>query len=112
VQGRRLANTAVQHFHQQFNSGQYLEIFRDADVGFTEGKNEDDLAKFLQEVHAKLGDAVAGSFISIRVNAATNGNLTTAQYKTTFDRGSAIETFTWIKTDNTLRLYGYNIRAN
>jgi hypothetical protein len=110
IQGRRLTNAAVQHFHQQLNAGQYIEIFRQADAGFTEDKTEEDLVKFLQAVHTKLGDAGAVSLNSIRVNTAMNGTFTTAQYKTTFARGSAVETFTWKKSDGTLRLYGYNIR--
>jgi Protein of unknown function (DUF4019) len=112
LQGRRQANATVQHFHQQLNTGQYVEIFREADAGFREGKTEADLVKFLQAVHTKLGDTGAANFINIRVNATTNGTFTTAQYKTTFDHGSAVETFTWIKTSNTLRLYGYDIRSN
>jgi hypothetical protein len=110
MQGRRLANAAVQHFHQQLNTGQYVEIFREADAGFTEGKTEEDLTKFLKAIHTKLGDAGATTVDYIRVNATTKGTFTTARYQTTFVRGNALEMFTWKKSNGTLRLYGYYIQ--
>jgi hypothetical protein len=110
IWGRKLANEAVEHFHQELNASRYDEIFREADPGLTEGKTKEDLVKFLQAVHTKLGEAGAVSPVSIHVNATTNGRFTTAQYKTTFTRGSAVETFTWIGAGSTLKLYGYDIR--
>jgi len=110
IRARRLANAAVEHFHQELNAARYDEIFREADPGFTEGKTEEDLVKFLQTIHTKLGEAGAVRLVSIHVNATANGRLTTARYEATFARGSAVETFTWIGADNTLRLYGYDIR--
>jgi Protein of unknown function (DUF4019) len=110
MRSRSLANAAVEHFHQELNASRYDEIFREADPGLTEGKTEEDLVKFLQTVHTKLGEAGAVSLVSIHVNATTKGSFTTARYKTKFARGSAIETFTWIGADSTLKLYGYDIR--
>jgi hypothetical protein len=110
MRGRKVANEAVKHFHQELNASRYDEIFREADPGLTEGKTEEDLLKFLQTVHTKLGEAGAVSLVSIRVNVTTNGSFTTARYKTTFARGSAVETFTWIGADSALKLYGYDIR--
>src|SRR5664280_916606 len=55
LQGRKLAGAAVQHFHQQLNGGQYEEIYREADEGFTQSGKQEELVKFLNAVHVKLG---------------------------------------------------------
>jgi len=108
---RHLAEAAVQSFHQRLNSAQYREIFSDADAGFTEGKTEEDLLKFLQTIHSRFGDAGNSDFSGISVNVRANGTFTTVQCKTTFAQGSALETFTWIRAGKMLRLYGYDIRS-
>jgi hypothetical protein len=109
---KRLTRAAVQQFHQEFNDGEYHKIFTEADPGFTEGKTEDDLVKFLIAIHMQLGDAGAVYLTNINVNAKTNGTFTTVRCKTTFSRGSAMETFTWMKMGNTLKLYGYDIQGS
>ena len=112
VQGRKQANTAVQSFHQQLNTEQYEEIYRDADDGFKAGGDHDDLIKFLQAVHKKLGNAVDATQASIRVDRNTHGTFITAWYNTAFTSGSATETFTWVSGTSTLKLYGYHIQSN
>jgi hypothetical protein len=111
-QGRVLADPAVQEFHKKLNAGQYEEIYREADEGLAEEAKHDELVKFLEGVHARLGDAGITSQLNMRVNATTFGNSVVAQYNTTFARGSAVETFTWTKKGGTLKLLGYHIESN
>jgi hypothetical protein len=63
-------------------------------------------------VHNKLGDASAEKQANVIVNVNAGRTLITTEYNTTFARGSAFETFTWIKKGDALRLYGYNIQSN
>ena len=111
-QGQTLAGPAVKEFHRELNAGQYDEIYRKADQGLAGEDKHDELVKFLQGVHTKLGDASVATQINIRVNATTFGSSIVAQYNTTFARGAAVETFTWVKRSGTLKLYGYDIRSN
>ena len=111
-QGRALADSAVGDFHMKLNAGQYEEIYREADEGLAGEERHDELVKFLEGVHTKLGNAGVASQVNMRVNASTFGSSVVAQYNTNFDRGSAVETFTWVKRDGTLKLYGYDIRSN
>jgi hypothetical protein len=111
VQGRRSANEAVRHFHQELNSGEYEQICQEAS-GCTQATKHDELIKFLQGVHTKLGSVDTENLINLSVNATTNGTFITTRYNTKFANGSAIETFTWIKSGATLRLYGYNVQTN
>lgn len=103
---------AVQHFHEQLNAGRYEEICREADEGLTQGGKQQEVGKFLEGVHAKLGDVSGEHLLSITVNTTTGGTFTVGQYNTTFARGSAVETFTWVRAHGALKLYGYDIRSN
>lgn len=107
-----MAGPAVQDFHRNLNAGQYEQIYLGADAGLAGDGGHDELIKFLEGVHTKLGDAGAASQLSIRVSATTFGSSIIAQYNTTYTRGSAIETFTWVKKNGNLKLYGYDIRSN
>jgi len=110
--GRKLANAFVQDFHQKLNSGQYEEICNAADDGFTRSGKHEDLIKFFASVHTKLGNAGDHTLTNLRIDSNTNGTFLIAHYSTTFERGAAEETFTWVSSGNTLRLYGYNIQSN
>jgi hypothetical protein len=111
-EGRALANTAVKEFHQRLNGSRYEEIYQEADEGFTGAGKHDELVKFLGAVHTKLGNAGVENFADMRVNATTGGTFIVTRYNTTFEHGSAVETFTWVKAHGALKLYGYDIRSN
>jgi hypothetical protein len=112
VRGRKLADGAVQHFHQQLNAEEYDEIYGETDDRFRAGQSRDELIKFLQAVHKKLGDAGDTTQASIRVDTNTHGTFTTTRYNTTFVNGGATETFTWVNGDGGLKLYEYHIESN
>lgn len=112
VQGRKLANAAVQHFHERLNAEEYEEIYVDADDGFRAGQTHDELIKFLQAVHKKLGNAGEATQSNIRVDANTNGTFITTSYRTTFDKGAATERFIWVTNSGELKLHGYHIESN
>lgn len=111
-QGQILADPAVREFHSKLNAGQYEEICNEADPGLAGEAKHAELVHFLEGVHNKLGNAGVSSRISIRVNATTFGGSIVAQYNTAFARGAAVETFTWMKKNSSLRLYAYDIRSN
>jgi hypothetical protein len=113
LRGKKLADTAVQHFHEQLNDGQYDEIIAEADEGFRAASTHDDAVKLFSQVHDQLGDAGASSFAGINMNSSTGqGTTLTCNYTTVFAHGSAAETFTWKKNGSTLKLYGYHIQSD
>jgi hypothetical protein len=112
VQGRKLANAAVRHFHQQLNTEEYEEIYRETDDRFKAGQSHDEFVKFLQAVHKKLGDAGEEKQVSIRADTNTYGTFITTWYSTAFATSTATETFIWVKSSGTLKLYGYHIQSN
>jgi hypothetical protein len=111
VQGRKLANVEVTHFHERLNAEQYEDICRNADEGFKAKQSQEELIKFLAAVHKKLGKAGVENQINIRVDTNTNGTFLTTWYNTEFASGTATETFTWRKSNGSWRLLGYNVQS-
>lgn len=112
VQGRVLANVAVQRFHQKFNKGQYEQIALEGDEGFADDQKRAQFMAFLESVHSKLGNADSETFVNMTVNVGTDGTFLSTEYNTTFDREHVLETYTWRKKSGKLLLYGYKIRSN
>jgi hypothetical protein len=67
---------------------------------------------FLGSVHRKLGNSRETSFQTINVQSMTNGTFITTIYDTRFERGDAVESFTWRKHGTGLVLLRYNIQSN
>jgi hypothetical protein len=110
--GSRLAEPAVQQFHQRLDSGQYEAICSEAVEVFCASGTAGETMRFLKGVHEKLGNAGAAQKGNMNVNSSTGGTFVTVQYNTTFALGPAVETFTWIKSGNSLKLYKYDVRSN
>jgi len=112
VRGKHLDAAAVLQFHQRLNAEQYEVIWNDADQRFKDSGPHDQMQKFFQAVHTKLGDAGSVNLGSIRLNATTNGTFIITQHNTTFTHASGTETFTWLLQNSSLKLVGYNIQSN
>jgi len=96
----------------KLNAEEYEEIFREADEGFRAGQSHDELIKFLQAVHRKLGNADHENQVNIRVDTNARGTFTTTWYNTTFVNGIASERFTWVTGGGVLKLYAYHVESN
>lgn len=110
--GSKLSNSAVQQFHDEFNRSEYGQIIDAADEGFRTGMTRDELMRFLQAIHTRLGNAGQSNFTNVTVQANQEGTFLITVYQTKFDHGDAIETFTWIKGKGKLFLSGYKIRSS
>ena len=108
----QLSEPAVQQFHQELDAGQYEAICSQAAEGFCANGADGDTVRFIRGVHEKLGNAGAVQRGMINVNTNTSGTFVTIQYNTSFALGPAQETFTWVKSGSTLRLYRYSVQSN
>lgn len=111
-QGRRLSDDSVRRFHDELNQAQYGQILDDAATGFRQADGDGQTVAFLTGVHTKLGNALSANLQNVMVNATLDGTRITTRYTTEFQRGTAQETFVWIKDHTGLRLLGYNIQSN
>jgi hypothetical protein len=112
VLGARLADEAVAQFHERLDAGQYDMICEEAIQGFCSGGADGEAARFLKGVHEKLGMAGVATRGNLNVTSTTSGTFVRVEYETKFAIGSAVETFTWMKDGNTLKLRGYNVQSN
>jgi hypothetical protein len=111
IEGRQLSANGVQQFHALLNTGQHEQIYDGASDAFRSGGSKQDLIKFFQSIHRKLGDAGSSTLNRLNVAATPTGTYITAVYRTTFMEGEAVETFTWLKSGHAVVLNGYNIQS-
>jgi len=110
--GRTLANGSVRAFHKAVDEERYEEICQNGVEGFHEGKNHDEMVRLLKLVHSRLGNAGAEELQKLNINSTASGTFLTGDYETTFQQGSAEESFVWRKVNGELKLYSYHITSN
>jgi hypothetical protein len=102
-----LAEEAVEQFHSQFNSGQYVAIYEAAGYPLKEGTSKPNFVQFLRGVREKLGAEQAS------VPGGTTFQLAQRtiriEYFTTFASGTGREQFVWEFSDNHAILDTYSI---
>lgn len=112
VAAARLSDAAVQQFHTQLDAGDFEGIFHESDEGFQKADAKESTLKFLAGVHDKLGKSGRFERGSIHINAQISTTFVTVTYNSTFQNGTAQETFTWRKTGGALKLISYNVQSN
>ena len=111
TKGKEIGESAVARFHNQFNAGQYHDIYAQADEGFRKGTSEADTLAMFDAVHRKLGTVKNTNQTNWRVNTTTAGTVVTLTYKTEFTEGNATEQFTFHVSGDNARLFHYNINS-
>lgn len=109
-QSFKLANTAVQEFHNKYNNEQYLEIYKQSDEMFRE-KGEAEAVAFFRKIGEKLGKAGKTKQIGWHINFSTMGTTVTVSYDTEFSKGKGNETFGFIIKNGVARLTTYRINS-
>ena len=108
----KTAGAAVNQFHQQLDAGQFDAVYANSDPAMKAATTAPDLTNLLAAVHRKLGNTKSASQMGINVNFGTAGEVIRTSYKTEFDNGEAIETFTFRIDQAQAKLVGYNINSN
>jgi hypothetical protein len=111
TKGREIGERAVAQFHNQFNAGQYHEIYAQSDEGFRKGTSEPDTLAYFDAVHRKLGTVKNINQTEWRVNATTGGTVVTLAYDTEFTEGHANEQFVFYVSGDNARLFHYTINS-
>ena len=110
--GASSADSAVEHFHEQLNAAQYQEIMQETGEGFRKGWTNQELLTFFKKIHETLGNAGPASRAGINVTALTTGTYVTVRYNTKFEKDDAVvETFTWLRAGDQMKLNGYNVSS-
>ncbi|HXL79844.1 MAG TPA: hypothetical protein VN951_03125 [Pyrinomonadaceae bacterium] len=111
TKGKEIGERAVVQFHNQFNAGQYHDIYSQTDEGFRKGTSESDTLALFDAVHRKLGTVKNANQTEWHVNATTAGTVVTLTYNTEFTEGHANEQFVFYVTGDSARLFHYNVNS-
>jgi hypothetical protein len=109
--GKELGESAVVQFHNQFNAGEYKEIYNQADEGFRNAAKETDVMALFEAVRRKLGTVKQSNQNGWRINSTPTGTTVTLQYATEFTEGIATEQFVFLVSGDKAVLYNYNINS-
>jgi hypothetical protein len=111
LKGRELSESAIARFHNQFNSGQYAEIYSQTDEGFRKGSNESEITALLSAVRRKLGTVKNTNQVKWNLNSTINGTMVVLTYETEFTDGKATEQFIYHVSGDRAMLYRYDIMS-
>jgi hypothetical protein len=106
------ARTEVAHFRELMVMQQFDQIFAEASDELKKTTTEQNLTRLLAAVNGKLGAVKTAEESGWNVNFNTSGTFVKLSFKTQFEKGSGVETFTYRIIDGRGRLAGYNINSN
>jgi hypothetical protein len=105
------AESAITHFHEQFNNGQFDKIWNEAQPKFHDTFTNIKFMNYLQDVQKKLGKAKSSEQVSKReINRFSWTRKIEIVQKTVFEKGESIETFSFEFINNKPLLIGYEIK--
>jgi hypothetical protein len=111
TRGKGIAEAAVVKFHNQFNAGQYHEIYEQADQALKKSASEDEFVALLEAVHRKLGTVKEAHSAGWGVNATPTGTMATVSYDMDFSEGKGNEQFVFHISGDKAALYHYNVNS-
>jgi hypothetical protein len=110
--GKQLAESAVVQFNEQYNAGQFHDIYNQADDGLKQHDTEASLVQLFESVHRKLGTVKWANQTRWYVNATTGRTFVTLSYDTDFSEGKGTEEFAFRINGDKALLYNYHVNSN
>ena len=111
TKGKGIAEAAVAQFHNQYNAGQFREIYNQADEGFKKSASETDFVTLLEALRRKLGTVSQSNQAGWGVNATPMGTMATLAYEVEFSEGKGTEQFVFHISGDKAMLYNYNVNS-
>jgi hypothetical protein len=111
TKGKGIAEAAVAQFHDQYNSGQFRQIYGQTDEGFKKSASEADFVSLLEALHRKLGTVKQSNQNGWGVNATPMGTMATLTYEVEFSEGKGTEQFVFHISGDKAMLYNYNVNS-
>ena len=111
TKSKEVGERAVGQFHNQFNAGQYHEIYAQSDEGFRKATSEADTLALFEAVRRKLGTVKNSNQTRWHVNATPAGTMVTLAYDVEFSEGKGTEEFVFHINDGKALLLNYNVNS-
>ena len=106
------AEQSVILFHERLNSESYEKIFELTAPAFQDQQVRDEALVLFSAMHSRLGPALESEEIDASFYASGDGGETvTLVYQTTFEHGSATETFVFSVETGKPLIWNYNISS-
>lgn len=106
------AKQEIASFHKQYNAGQDEKIWKNFGPEFHAVTPRKDWENMLLIVRNTLGKNTSSSQSGINHQATPNGRYLAITMDTQFERGRAMETFTFSGSGENQRLIGYHVNSD
>lgn len=111
TKGREMGERAVDQFHNQFNAGQYHEIYVQSDEGFRKSTSEADTVALFEAIRRKLGTVKNANQTTWHVNATPIRTVITLTYDVGYSEGKGTEQFVFQVRGDKALLFNYNVNS-
>jgi hypothetical protein len=111
TKGKQIGERAVVQFHNQFNAGQYHDIYSQTDEGFQKASSEPDTIALFEAIRRKLGTVKNSNQVGWHVNATPMGTMVSLAYEVEFSEGKGTEQFVFRVSGDKASLFNYNINS-
>ncbi len=111
TQDKSIAEAAVTTFNEQYNAGEFTDIFEGADSRFQETTSPEELTQILTSVQERLGTVEEVSQTSWNVEITPEGSLVKLAYNVEFAEASGTEEFDYLIVDGEAKLLRFNIKS-
>jgi len=111
IQGKDAAEDAIGVFHERFNAEKFDAIYASASEAFRRDTPKNEFRVRLRAVRGSLGSVTDSDTANWQLSTRNFTTRVRVMARTTFDHGSATETFTYIMDDGRARLRAYDIET-
>ncbi len=111
TKGKSTSEQAVGKFHDQFNAGQFREIYAQSDEGFRKASSEADALALWEAVRRKLGTVKNSTQTRWHVNATPGGTMVSLAYDVEFTEGKGTEEFVFHMDGDKALLFNYHVNS-
>jgi hypothetical protein len=111
TKGKGIAEAAVIQFHNQYNAGQFRQIYTQADETFKKYGSSADFISLLEALSRKLGTMKQSAQSGWHVEATTIGTIVTLDYHVEFSKGKGTERFIFRVSGDKALLRNYNVNS-
>lgn len=104
--------SAINHFHEQYNNGEFDSIWNEAQPKFRDSLTKDEYINHMHDVQNKFGKVVSSSQLSKReVNRFSWTRKIEIVQRTVFEKGESVETFRFEFINQKALLIHYSIKS-
>ena len=106
------ADKAAAEFHALFDAEDFDQIFNTAHADFQASQPREDTINFLRSVRDKLGSVKSTNRTGWQANSINMKTNVVLTFRTEFENGQGVETFTYRVIDGSAILLGWHVNSN